>query len=179
MCLLLVITWNAALAKIIYVDDDAVGANDGSSWVDAYTYLQDALADANSADKPAEIRVAQGVYKPDQGNGITPGDWYATFTLINGVAIRGGYAGSGEPDPNARDVEAFATILSGDLAGDDVDVNDPADLLDEPTRRENSSTVVMGSGTDDTAVLDGLTITAGQYYGVDIAGPVGGAGMFN
>ena len=39
----------AAAEKIIYVDDDATGADDGSSWQDAYNFLQDALADAVSA----------------------------------------------------------------------------------------------------------------------------------
>ena len=52
--------------KIIYVDADATGLNDGSSWQNAYNYLQDALANAKSATKPVEIRVAQGIYKPDE-----------------------------------------------------------------------------------------------------------------
>ena len=55
-----------SFGKIIYVDDDAAGANDGSSWQNAYIYLQDALADANSSVKPVEIRVAQGIYKQDK-----------------------------------------------------------------------------------------------------------------
>ena len=38
--------------KIIYVDEIAAGANDGSRWDDAYNFLQDALADANEAEKP-------------------------------------------------------------------------------------------------------------------------------
>ena len=38
--------------RVILVDDDATGANNGSSWVDAYKYLQDALADARSSVKP-------------------------------------------------------------------------------------------------------------------------------
>ncbi|MHC4545627.1 MAG: DUF3466 family protein, partial [Planctomycetota bacterium] len=155
--------------KTIYVDDDAAGANDGSSWADAFNYLQDALAAALSGD---EIRVAQGIYKPDQGAGITPGDREATFQLINGVTIKGGYAGYGQPDPNVRNITTYKTILSGDLNSNDVDVFDPRDLLDEPTRAENSYHVVTGSGTEEAAVMDGFTITGGNtsrdypdYYG--------------
>ncbi|UCG56697.1 MAG: right-handed parallel beta-helix repeat-containing protein [Phycisphaerales bacterium] len=152
----------SAGAKIIYVDADAPGANNGTSWVDGYKYLQDALADANSAEKPVEIRVACGIYKPDQGIRQTPGDRTATFQLINGVAIIGGYAGSGEPDPDARDVEAYEAILSGDLAGDDVDVNAVSGLWEDWSRSENSLHVVTGSGTDETVVLDGMVITGGS-----------------
>ena len=183
--------------KIIYVDDNTAGTNDGSNWENAYVYLQDALADANSAEKPVEIRVAQGIYKPDQGAVQTPGDREATFRLINGVTLIGGYAGLGEPDPNARDVELYETILSGDLNGDDVlvdvvDVDDPWDFLYEPTRAENSYNIVTGSGTDDSVVLDGFTITAGNTNPGSSSGlspPTGpdddrwrftsGAGMFN
>src|SRR4030042_6051166 len=131
---------------IHYVDDDATGANDGSCWEEAFVYLQDALAAAHYGD---EILVAQGIYKPDQGSGVTTGDREATFQLINGVTIKGGYAGLGEPDPNARDVDLFHTILSGDLNGDDVDVPEPGDLWYESTRADNSFHVVVGSGTGD------------------------------
>jgi len=168
--------------KIFYVDDDAVGTNDGSSWQNAYTFLQDALADAETAEKPVEIHVAQGIYKPDR-NSISPdgtGEWYATFQLISNVTIIGSYAGFGETDPNARDIEAFETILSGDLSGDDIDVNDPCDLHDPPNRYGNSSHVIKGSNTDETAVLDGFTITGGYISVIAYSlggGPSGGAGM--
>ena len=81
--------------KIIYVDEIAAGANDGSSWDDAYNFLQDALADANEAEKPVEIRLAQGGYSPDKDTQNPEGtaDRQATFQLINGVALKGGYAG--------------------------------------------------------------------------------------
>ena len=150
--------------KVIYVDDDAVGTNNGRSWENAYVYLQDALADANSAGKPVEIRVAQGVYKPNEGLVAMPEfDWrMSTFQLINGVSIKGGYAGLGQSDPNAHDVKLYETILSGDLNGDDINVVDPNDLLDELSWAENSYHVVTGSGTGTDAVLDGFTITGGQ-----------------
>lgn len=155
---------------IWYVDDDATGADDGSSWADAFNHLQDALAAAQSGH---EIHVAQGNYKPDQGLWIPQGSRYASFQLTNGVGIKGGYAGFGEPDPNSRDIELYETILSGDLAGNDVDVNDPCDLLDEPTRSENSYHVVTGNRTDANAVLDGFTITGGN------ANDRSGGGMIN
>ncbi|MBN2592228.1 MAG: hypothetical protein JXA81_01885, partial [Sedimentisphaerales bacterium] len=105
--------------KVIYVNDDAAGANDGTSWINAYIYLQDALDDAKNSEKPVEIRVAQGIYKPDQGANLTPGDREATFRLINGVTLKGGYAGVNEVDRNLRDIQRFETTLSGDLNDDD------------------------------------------------------------
>ena len=154
--------------KTIYVDPDAAGAKNGTSWADAYKFLQDALADANSSEKPVEIRLAQGVYKPDrkaaEPNGT--GERMATFRLINGVALQGGYAGFGQPDPNARDIALYGTVLSGDLDANDVDVNDPADLRDEPSRGENSYHVVTARDSDESAVLDGIKITGGNANGV-------------
>jgi len=155
---------SSAMSRTIYVDTDAFGANDGSSWEDAYNFLQDALADANSAVKPVEIRVALGIYTPDS-NSANPngsGDREATFQLISGVALKGGYAGFGAPDPNARDIELYETILSGDLNGNDRDVGNPQDLLDDPCCAENSYHVVTSVDSDEKTVLDGFTITAGN-----------------
>jgi len=162
MAMLLLLIVSTATGQIIFVDADANGLNDGSSWADAYNYLQDALADANSGD---EIWVAEGIYKPDEGAGITPGDRTATFKLINGVTIKGGYAGFGQPDPDTRDIEVYETVLSGDLNGNDIAVEYPKDLFNEPTRSENSYNVTSGRGTDSTAVLDGFTIIAGNANG--------------
>lgn len=147
-------------AKIIYVDADAAGTNDGTRWANAYLYLQDALADANDSDKPVEIRIAGGVYTPDKGAGFSVGNIYASFRLINGVTIMGGYAGINSPDPNARDIELYETILSGDLLGNDAELADPCDLLSDTTRLDNSYNVVTAELTDSTSRLDGLTITA-------------------
>jgi hypothetical protein len=67
------------------------------------------------------------------------------------VAIYGGFAGFGEPDPNARDINAYETILYGNIG--------------LRVHTDNSYHVVTGSGTDVTAVLDGFTITAGNANG--------------
>jgi len=164
--------WRAVLRKIVYVDRDATGANDGSSWADAYNYLQDALMFAGAGD---EIRVAEGVYKPDDFvlSDRPNLEREETFRLINNVTIKGGYAGFGQADPDARDVNEYETILSGDREGNDAVVVDAADLLDEASREDNSYHVVTGHETDETAVLDGFTITGGNanwgywvaYYG--------------
>lgn len=116
ICLLVV---GADGQTMLYVDETATGADDGSSWCDAYVYLQDALTAASISGIVTEIHVARGTYTPDHGVGQTPGDRTATFRLLNGVALRGGYAGCGAPDPDERDEIVYATILSGDLAGDD------------------------------------------------------------
>ncbi|MHC4751443.1 MAG: hypothetical protein ACYTFW_16420 [Planctomycetota bacterium] len=152
----------AAIGDIIYVDKNSTGANDGSSWADGYNFLQDALADANSADKPVEIWVAQGTYKPSEGLVAIPEfDWRtATFQLINGVAIYGGFP-SGGAEFAQRDPNLYETILSGDLGENDIEVGDPCDLLTEMTRAENSYHIVIGKDVNEIAVLDGFTIKSG------------------
>ncbi len=143
-------------AQTIYVDADSHGLNDGSSWTNAYSYLQDALSNAAAGD---DILVAQGTYRPDRNaaNPTGSGDRNAAFQLINGVTLKGGYAGFGQPDPNARDTELYETVLSGDFLG-----NDGPNFTNNG---ENSYHVVTGNGTDDTAVLDGFSITAGNADG--------------
>jgi probable HAF family extracellular repeat protein len=162
----------------VFVDVDAIGGNDGTSWANAYNYLQDALADP-CALSAGQIWVADGTYTPDSNtsdpNGT--GERTATFQLISGVTIEGGYAGYGAPYPNARDIQLYETILSGDLDANDVDVNDPCDLPTEPTRGENSYHVVTASGTEPNAVLDGFTITAGNANGSEPN--INGGGMYN
>lgn len=154
--------------QTIFVYAGAVGANNGTSWANAYNYLQDALSAASSGD---EIWLAQGTYQPDQGAAVIAGDRAATFQLANGVTLRGGYAGSGAADPNARDLDKYRSILSGDLNG-----NDGPDLADN---NDNSYHVVTGSGTDATAVLDGFVITGGNADGIFPGGHYAGGGMYN
>ncbi|GAG40037.1 unnamed protein product, partial [marine sediment metagenome] len=158
---------------VCYVDASAPTDGDGSSWTTAYNNLQDALdVAANQCETVVitEIWVADGTYMPDGGymppaepHVTGTGSREATFQLVSGVAVYGGFTGD-ETSLDQRDPAANATILSGDLNGDDAEVVNPADLQDEPTRAENSYHVVTGSGCDPTAVLDGLTIVGGYAY---------------
>ncbi len=118
----LLVSTTAEAGSVVYVDDDAAAAGDGSTWNTAYRFLQDAITVAsNPGNGIAEIRVAQGLYLPDrdEANPAGTGDRMATFELINGVVFAGGYAGQGAPDPDARDVSLFETVLDGDLSADD------------------------------------------------------------
>jgi len=174
------VTTPATAQRIFYVDDDGPPLGDGMSWSTAYRFLQDALADAGLVGESVEIRVAQGTYRPDWSKACPhgTGNRLATFRLTGNIAICGGYAGCGAVEPNVRDTTTLATVLSGDLADDDVDVDQAIDLLDEASRFENCQHVVTVSYAEPNSVLDGLTITGGYerpvYSREDAWGPVGG-----
>ena len=137
-----------AQAAVLYVDASATGAGTGASWADAYVSLQDALAAARAGD---EVWVADGVYRPDEGAAQTEGRRASTFSLKNGVAVYGGFAG-GEAAREARDPAANVTVLSGDLGALGV-------------TGDNAFHVVTASGVGATAVLDGFIVRDGAATG--------------
>lgn len=129
-----------ALAQSVwYVNDDATGIADGHSWGDAFTDLQSALAAAQSGD---QIWVASGTYVPTAG-----GDRAASFGLVNGVTLYGGFAGT-EATLDERDHTANETVLSGEIGN--------------PGVADNSYHVVAGAAD---AVVDGFVITGGNADG--------------
>jgi len=95
---------------IIYVDVDATGANNGSSWANAYTSLHSALGIQTITG--AQIWIAEGTYMPVNKN--TP--------MLNqyGVSIYGGFVGT-ETYLSQRSTDPWAhpVFLTGDLALDD------------------------------------------------------------
>ncbi len=153
---------------ILYAAPTARGSGNCSSWANACT-LQTALAQAVSGD---EIWVKAGVHYPGAA-----GNRSATFTLKNGVALYGGFAGT-ETARDQRDWQANKTILSGDI--DQNDINDVGNFIAEDWSHilgENAYHVVTASSVNNTTVLDGFIITAGQADGDSPHSY--GAGMYN
>ncbi len=134
-------------------------SNSGLSWAQAFRTLQAALTVANSGD---EVWVAKGTYYPDNGGPYPLDSRLATFTLEDGVAIYGGFAGN-ETLLSQRNIEANPTILSGDV--DNNDVNTDGNFIAETTSDitgSNAYHVVTTSGNASSAILDGFILTAGQ-----------------
>ncbi len=154
----------------LYVDANASGLNNGTSWDDAFVYLQDALTLAQSCSNITEIWVADGTYYPDEGVGISNNNTGATFKLRADVAIYGGFAG-GENNLALRDWVNNKTTLSGDLKQND--------LPNFGNNSDNAIHVVsaIGATTTNTSILDGFTITAGRADGNSLNKRKGG-GLF-
>ncbi len=147
-------TFHCPAGGVLYVDQDAAGAQTGASWTDALTTLQDAL----QVTDVCEIWVKEGVYYPDQGGSQAEDDRGAAFQLKTGVALYGGFAGT-ETTRDQRNWGSNITVLSGDI--DDNDLTDPTGVITTTTAitGTNSYTVVSASSTDSSALLDGFSIT--------------------
>jgi hypothetical protein len=149
---------------VYYVDGRARGTYDGSSWTNAFNDIRSALKAAQGQGR-CEIRVAEGIYRPDEGPNGHSEQSNPTFQLMEDVILRGGYGGLGSSNPNQRDVLVHESILSGDLDGNDNAAAIRHRLADDSSRQDNCYHVVTAKDTDKTAVLDGFTIRGGHAYG--------------
>ncbi len=121
-------------AYVRVVNAAAAPGGDGRTWATAINDLQRALdAAEGSGGAVTEIWVARGTYTPSR-----PAGWYATFALLNGVGIYGGFAGS-ELRHEERDPATHISALSPSLGENG------------PVRR-----LVTATGVDQSAVLDGF-----------------------
>ncbi|APY12251.1 hypothetical protein BWZ22_13900 [Seonamhaeicola sp. S2-3] len=115
------------IPAVYYVDANATGANDGSSWTDAFTNVTDALALTSLNDA---VWVAKGTYTLADKN--TP-----ISVNTNEVDIIGGFAGT-ETTIADRDFTAIhttnATIFTGDINGDDIDGDFSSNKTDNAER---------------------------------------------
>ena len=81
------------VTKVIYVDADAEGENNGSSWTHAHVNLQAALAEADGVNR-TQIWLAEGVYRPDVGPGRTAGTEPLPFNSRTGSKSSAGFRGT-------------------------------------------------------------------------------------
>jgi hypothetical protein len=140
---LLFLSLNLQAQSILYVNQAVSGGQqNGASWANAFSDLQQALALAKHGD---EVWVAKGQYFPTSSTNRT-----ISFVWKNGVKLYGGFAGT-ESNLAERDYELNETILSGNIGG--------------PEGSDNSYHVMYGAGLDSTSVLDGFTITHGTANG--------------
>ena len=142
----------------IYVNQNATGANNGTSWTDAYTNLDSALSSAHEGDA---IWIAAGTYKPSSNGNID-----AYFSVSKSISIFGGFSGT-ETTLNQRDWTANPAILSGDLVGDDIGPGS--------NQYDNSKRVIVVANTSGV-LIDGISITGGNCPAPGV-GPDSGAGL--
>ncbi|MES2777560.1 MAG: choice-of-anchor Q domain-containing protein [Bacteroidota bacterium] len=138
-----VTTNNATLfvyPPILYVDGGKAGSGTGNSWGTAFKTVQEALSLAHNCSAITQVWIKEGTYRPTAyplgSTGGSTAEDYA-FTLRNGLAIYGGFAGT-ETDTSQR-VSGHTTILTG---------------VDGQTTNH----ILIGVNINNTARLNGLTI---------------------
>lgn len=153
--------WAISLsAQTVYVRQGATGANDGSSWTNAFTDLQAAI-DAAPAD--SELWIATGAYHP--------GEKSQSFRIDKQLHLYGGFSGS-ETALENRNPEDHPTMLSGDNLG-----NDPADDL-SGNRTDNSYHVIELQSGSSGGSLNDLFITGGTGDANGVEEQRHGGGVF-
>jgi hypothetical protein len=165
-----------AANTVLYVDDSAPAAGNGTGWSTAFRVLQDAITYAEVLTDPQQhptdtvrINVAGGTYYPDRINDSTTGtnDRAVSFSLLQRVSMYGGYWGVTAPSGHEddRDPATYITYLDGDIG----EANDNSD---------NSYHVVFADDPDISAVnclLDGVCVRNGNANGSTLERMKGGA----
>lgn len=137
--LLLLLACCNSFRAIIYVNKNATGSNNGFSWTNAYTTLELAFSNSVVGD---QIWVAQGVYKPTGTSRST------TFSIPNGVAVYGSFAGT-ETAVSQRDLtNGVTTTLNGDINSVGV-------------QTDNCYNVVKFTNVSSLTIFDGFKIING------------------
>lgn len=157
-CLALTIGSRTTPAQALrFVDASTAPGGDGAGWSTAFDDLQDALDAARLDASVVGIHVSAGLYRPDRGSL----DAEASFELVDGVALLGGFPAGGGPLAS-RDPVANESILSGDLLGDDGLPDAQGNI---PGSSENTRHVVRAVNTGPATRLDGFVIRGGVSAG--------------
>lgn len=156
--------------QIVYVNASATGANNGTSWADAFTDFQ---AGVNAAASGEAVFVAKGIYQPASGQ---------SFSMKGGVKIYGGFAGT-ESSLSLRNLAAGDTsVLQGNGASvirNDIVLNTTTVLdgfkitggIANQASPRNSGGGIY-NGNNSSPLLTNLIIT-------ENSASYGGGGMYN
>lgn len=94
----------------IYVDKNATGLNNGTTWTDAYTSLEAAVYQTQICTDIDEVWVKEGTYNVNYRNSREE-----SLIFTSGVTVRGGFPSAGNPTIADYDPVAHPTIISGDI----------------------------------------------------------------
>ncbi|MCF8247974.1 MAG: T9SS type A sorting domain-containing protein [Saprospiraceae bacterium] len=156
LSLSLFVACSMSLSAQVFVKQGAIGTNNGTSWVNAYTSLEAALAGTLTG----QVWVAAGTYKPSLPT--------VSFVIPGGVSLYGGFAGT-ETTLGQRNPTANVTRLSGDLLGDDIAGNLTTNRTDNALH-----VIAVGLGLTGSVVIDGFTISGGNTPASGITSSGGG-----
>jgi uncharacterized protein YdeI (BOF family) len=120
--------------QVIYVDRNATGLHNGSSWTTAFTTIQEAI-DTVYTLGGGEVWVAKGKYSENRQ------DSTGAVVLKENVAIYGGFVGN-ETNRDQRSWSIYTTIIDGSYS------------------RNSAKAYHVVKGANDS-ILDGFTITGG------------------
>lgn len=144
---------NVSLENVIFVDQSSTyGSNNGTTWNNAYTNLQDALARTDLNGK--QIWIAKGTYYPSTSFtvAIPIGGRNVSFVIPAGLKVYGVFFGA-ELSLASRTAGNTVT-LSGDINKNDNE-------NDTSTYNDNSYHVVMIQDINKPSTINSLTITSG------------------
>jgi hypothetical protein len=142
----------------VYVDKDATGLNNGTSWANAFVELKDALEAARDWANADEIWIAEGIYSPHPTRRDT------SFILHDSISIYGGFLGV-ELNRAERTSDPELVQISGDI--------NIADTL-----WDNSYHTLVLTDQCLGCIVDGVTITYGHADDTNNANDIG-AGVLN
>ncbi|HZV69793.1 MAG TPA: S8 family serine peptidase [Saprospiraceae bacterium] len=145
-------------AGTLYVNRNATGLQDGSSWVDAYRSFEQALDRAAHCPAITQIWLAGGTYLPFPEVSRNTG-----FMIRPGLSIYGGFQGN-ETNVNQRVLGLYPTLLSGDIGTANISGDNVYHVL-----------TISGGGN---VLLDGLTVQGGMANG-GIPSLQTGSGIYN
>ncbi|TLV00379.1 choice-of-anchor Q domain-containing protein [Dyadobacter luticola] len=149
---------SSAVLPIVFVKSGAPGANDGSSWENAYWELAEALKYAHENPGVEQIWVANGTYYPrydgDYIEQTGEGSSNSTFLLLPDIKIYGGFKGTEQTLAERKlNISAGNSVEAEDVNGP------PASVLDGNGVVFH---VVTSAGDVFGASLDGFVIRGGN-----------------